>query len=154
MQGLTLLWREFCRRRDVFGSKQAAPMSVSCSTGCSLSNMAMRWVGGSGLASSKWLFSWIGSVWVPLFWIPTAYFINENRSTLSRAGLRIWMGSSTLFVFSAVSGLSSLGTSEGDVQLRFRRLSLFLPPGRFLALLVRTRIKSRPVGGSLGLPFL
>ena len=66
----------------------------------------------------------------------------------------VWMGSYTLFVLSAIAELSSLRASSGGPRRRFRRLSLFLPPGRFLALLVRPRIKSRSVEGGLGLPFL
>jgi len=34
-------FRGSCRRRAVFGSKQAAPIPVAGSTGCSLGNVAM-----------------------------------------------------------------------------------------------------------------
>jgi len=112
-------FRGSCRRRAVFDSRQAAPISVPSSTGCSLGNMATCWVGGSELASPS-----------------------------------VWMGSSASFVLSAISGLKSLRASAGDPRRRSRRLSFPLPPGCFLSLLVRPRIKSRTVGGGLGSPFL
>ena len=65
-----------------------------------------------------------------------------------------WVGLSPLFVFLGVSGLNPLGTSTFDPRRRSRRLSFFLPPGRFLSLLVRPRFGSRPVEGGLELPFL
>jgi len=86
---------------------------------------------------------------------PTAYFMNEKRIILSRSTLRVWMGSSSLFVLSAVSGFNhSLGPSAGIPRLRSLLLPLFLSPGRFLSLLVSPRIGSRPVEGGLGFPFL
>ena len=138
-------FRGSCRRRAVFGSKQADQISVSGSTGCSFGMVAMCWVGGSELMSP---------VWVSLFFFPTAYFINEKRIILSRSTLRVWMGSSSSFVLSAVSGFSSLGPSVGVPRRWSRLLSFSLPPGRFLSLLVRPRIGSRHVEGGLGFLFL
>ena len=140
--------------RAVLGSKQAAPISVSGSTGCSFEVVALCWVGGSELASPIWLVLWMGPVWVSLLFLPTAYFMNEKRIILSWSALRVWMGSYSSFVLSAVSGFSSLGPSTGIPRLRSRLLPLFLPPGPFLSLLVRPRIGSRPVEGGLGFPFL
>ena len=70
------------------------------------------------------------------------------------ASLPAWVGSSPCCDLSVVMGLSSLGASSDGLPRRLRRLFFFLPPWRFLALLVRPRGKIRAVGLVLGLPFL
>ena len=52
------------------------------------------------------------------------------------------------------SNSGSLEASSDGLPRRFRRLFLFLPPWRFLDLLVGPRGKGRSVDGGLGLPFL
>ena len=69
------------------------------------------------------------------------------------ASLPVWVGSSTPCVLSVVVGLSSLETSSDGLPRRLRRLFLFLPPWRFLVLLVGPRGKGRGIGLVLGLPF-
>ena len=55
----------------------------------------------------------------------------------------VWAGSSTPCDLSVVAGLSSLEASSDGLPRRFRRLFLFLPPWRFLVLLVGPRGKGR-----------
>jgi len=70
--------------------------------------------------------------------------------------LPVWMGLSPPCVHSVIVGLSSLEASSGGLSRQLRRLFLFLPPWRFLALLVRPRGKGRAIRLvlGLGLPFL
>jgi len=72
------------------------------------------------------------------------------------ASLPVWVGSSPPCVLSVVVGLGSFETSSEGLPRRLRRLFLFLPPWRFLALLVRPRGRGRAVRLilGLGLPFL
>jgi len=122
-------FRGSCRRRAVLGSKQAAPISVSDSSGSSLGTVVVCWVGVSELA------------------------LPQERSILSRS-LGNGMESSSSTILSAVSGFASLGPSSGVPRRRFRLLSFALPPGRFRSLLVRPQVRSRIDEWGLGLPFL
>jgi len=74
-------FKGFCRRRAVPGSKQAAPISVSGSAGCSLDVVPLCWVGGSGHSSPIcWFMLCVGPFWISLFiFRRTTCLMNEKR---------------------------------------------------------------------------
>ena len=73
-----------------------------------------------------------------------------------RISLPMRVGSSPPCLVSIVAVLDATGSSHDGLFRLFRLLLLFLPPKRFLALLVKPRGKGLAVGSilGLGLPFL
>jgi len=94
-------------------------------------------------------FSVCSSARVVLGSIPMYWWGERGMASLSD-----WAGSSPCCDLSVVVGWSALGASLDGLPRRLRRLFLFLPPWRFLALLVRPWGKIHAVGLDLGLLFL